>query len=103
MSLKVSPVTHGTRERYCDGTTGRVRPTLLAYLDSARWPRDLPKSRKSSSSEQTRDKVRRQFTLSVTAESWWDDREGTDVTGGPGCCRCPRLTRKGVTRTVTPT
>src|SRR3954468_8559806 len=39
----------------------------------------------------TRDKVRRRFTLSVTAESWWDDRVGTDVTGGPDCCRCPRL------------
>src|SRR4051812_40171196 len=33
-----------------------------------------PVVRKSSSTEQTRDKVRRRFTLSVTAESWWDDR-----------------------------
>ena len=24
--------------------------------------------------------------------SWWDDRAGTDVTGGPDCCRRPRLT-----------
>ena len=30
-------------------------------------------------------------------KSWWDDREGTDITGGPGCCRCPRLPRKGAT------
>src|SRR3954471_4286745 len=35
--------------------------------------------------------------------SWWDDRAGTDVTGGPGCCRCPRLTEKGATITVAPT
>src|ERR1041384_5377091 len=35
-----------------------------------------PVVRKSSSTEQTRDKVRRRFTLSVTAESWWDDRAG---------------------------
>ena len=81
-----------------EGTTD-----VLVYLDSACWPRELPKSRKSSSSEQTRDKVRRRFTLSVTAESWWDDRAGTDVTGGPGRCRCSRLIRKGVTRMVSPT
>ena len=37
---------------------------------------------KSSSTEKMRDKVRRRFTLSVTAESWWDDRAGTDVTAG---------------------
>ena len=36
-------------------------------------------------------------------KSWWDDRVGTDVTGGPDCCRCPRLTRKGATITVAPT
>src|ERR1041385_4688625 len=35
--------------------------------------------------------------------SWWDDRAGTDVTGGPGYCRCPRLTKKGATITVVPT
>ena len=35
-----------------------------------------PVVRKSSSTEQTRDKERRRFTLSVTAESWWDDRAG---------------------------
>src|SRR3954465_11608560 len=23
--------------------------------------------------------------------SWWDDRAGTNVTGGPDCCRSPRL------------
>src|SRR3954467_7361052 len=27
----------------------------------------------------TRDKVRRRFTLLVTAETWWDDRVGTNV------------------------
>ena len=26
-----------------------------------------------------RDKVRRRFTLLATAETWWDDRAGTDV------------------------
>ena len=26
--------------------------------------------------EHTRDKVRRRFTLSVTAETWWDNRAG---------------------------
>ena len=35
-----------------------------------------PVLRKSSSMEQTRDKVRRRFTMLVTAESWWDDRAG---------------------------
>ena len=35
-----------------------------------------PVVRKSSSSEHTRDKVRRRFTLSVIAENWWDDRAG---------------------------
>src|SRR3954467_10691773 len=35
-----------------------------------------PVVRKSISTEQTRDKVKRRFTLSVTAESWWDDRAG---------------------------
>src|SRR3954471_11943749 len=29
--------------------------------------------------EHMRDKVRRRFTLLVTAETWWDDREGIDV------------------------
>src|SRR3954467_338585 len=29
--------------------------------------------------ENTRDKLRRRFTLLVTAMSWWDDRAGTDV------------------------
>ncbi len=29
--------------------------------------------------EHTRDKVRRRFTLSVTAVTWWDDRAGTEV------------------------
>ena len=29
--------------------------------------------------EHTRDKVRRRFTLLVTAVTWWDDRAGTDV------------------------
>src|ERR1041385_5262040 len=29
--------------------------------------------------EHTRDKVRRRFTLLVTAETWRDDRAGTDV------------------------
>src|SRR3954471_17100149 len=29
--------------------------------------------------EHTRDKVRRRFTLLVTAMTWWDDRSGTDV------------------------
>src|SRR4051812_35207777 len=29
--------------------------------------------------EHTRDKVRSRFTLLVTAETWWDDRAGTDV------------------------
>src|ERR1043165_6463068 len=68
MSLKVRVGRpNGTRERYCDGTIGRVRPTLLAYLDSDRFPRELPKSRKLSSSEQTREKVRRRLTLLVTA------------------------------------
>ena len=29
--------------------------------------------------EHMRDKVRRRFTLLVTAVTWWDDRAGTDV------------------------
>ena len=41
--------------------------------------------------EYSRDKVRRRFTLSVIAETWWDNRAGTDVTGGPDYCRCPRV------------
>src|SRR3954463_8244960 len=40
---------------------------LRVYLDSARWPRELPKLRKLSSSRVTRDKVRSRFTLLVTA------------------------------------
>src|SRR3954465_15773653 len=36
-------------------------------------------------------------------ESWWDDREGTDVTGGPDCCRRPRLIQLGATITVVST
>ena len=29
--------------------------------------------------DHTRDKVRRRFTLLVTAVTWWDDGAGTDV------------------------
>src|ERR1044071_8564382 len=35
-----------------------------------------PVVRKSSSTEQTRGMVWRRVTLSVTTESWWDDRAG---------------------------
>src|SRR4051812_42933390 len=40
--------------------------------------------------------------LVVNRTSCWDDRAGTDITGGPGCCRCPRLTEKGSTIMVVP-
>src|SRR3954462_14701197 len=65
-----------------EGTTD-----VLVYLDSDRCPRELPKSRNTISSCASRDKVRRRSTLMVTAVTWWDDRAGTDVTGGPDCCR----------------
>src|SRR3954465_6894608 len=69
------------------GTTGRVRSTLLACLAPARISRELPNHESRALPRVTRDKVRRRFTLSVTAVTWWDDRAGTDVTGGPDCCR----------------
>src|SRR3954468_6383495 len=87
--LKVrSRVTHRCPHKDCIGTTGQTDTTVgLSLLVAVR----CPVVRKSSSSEQTRDKVRRRFTLSVTTVTWWDDRAGTDVTGGPGCYRRPRL------------
>src|SRR3954467_3511686 len=69
------------------GTTGKVRPTLLACLAPARISRELPNHESRALPRVTRDKVRRRFTLSATALTWWDDRAGTDVTGGPDCCR----------------
>src|SRR3954464_15167242 len=69
------------------GTTGRVRPTLLACLAPARISRELPNHESRALPRVTRDKVRRRFTLLVTAVTWWDDRAGIDVTGGPDCCR----------------
>src|SRR3954467_7944595 len=83
--LKVrSRVTHRCPRRDCIGTAGQTYTTVgLSLLVAVR----CPVVRKSSSPEQTRDKARRQFTSLVTAVTWWDDRAGTDVTGGPDCCR----------------
>src|SRR3954468_24178179 len=63
--LKVrSRVTHRCPRRDCIGTAGQTDTTVgLSLLVAERYP----VVRKSSSSEQTRDKVRRRFTLSVTA------------------------------------
>src|SRR3954464_8311107 len=64
-SLKVrSRVTHRCPRRDCMGTAGQTDTTVgLSLLVAVR----CPIVRKSSSSEQTRDKVRRRFTLLVTA------------------------------------
>src|SRR3954464_1433798 len=72
--LKVrSRVTHRCPRKDCIGTAGQTDTTVgLSLLVAVR----CPVVRKSSSTEHTRDKVRRRFTLSVTAESWWDDRAG---------------------------
>src|ERR1041384_6398713 len=56
--------------------------------------------------EHTRDLVRRQFPLLVTARvggTTGQAATGSGYGGGPGCCRCPRLTRIGATITVVPT
>src|SRR3954468_2302141 len=82
---------NGARAGYLSGTTGQVDSTGVRRAWNLFVAEGYSVVRKLSSSEQTRDKVRRRFTLLVTARAWWDDRAGIDVTGGPGCRRCPRL------------
>src|SRR3954463_959510 len=70
---------NGAREWYCDGMTGRVRPVYRCA-----WPLIIVRESYQTTKvellqEHTRDKVRRRFTLLVTAETWWDDRAGTNV------------------------
>src|SRR3954463_747510 len=80
MSFKVrSRATHGARERYIVGNDREGTTDVLECLPPARISRDLPNYESRALQEQTRDKVRRRSTLSVTAVTWWDDRGGTDV------------------------
>src|ERR1044071_4185283 len=66
-----SRVTHRCPRRDYIGTAGQTDTTVgLSLLVAVR----CPVVRKSSSSEQTRDKVRRRCTLSVTAVTWRDHR-----------------------------
>src|SRR3954469_1167131 len=89
------------------GLTGQV------YSTGVRWAwylfdgREVPCCTKVELfKEQTRDTVRRRFTLLVTARvggTTGQAATGSGYGAGPSCCRCPRLTRKGAMITVVPT
>src|SRR3954463_7581010 len=80
MSFKVrSRATHGARERYIIGNDREGTTDVLECLPPVRISRDLPNYESRALQGRTRDKVRRRFTLLVTAVTWWDDRAGTDA------------------------
>src|SRR3954469_12903956 len=85
-----------------EGTT-----SVPVCLAPDRWPRELPNHEKVELyKEHTRDKVRRRFTLLVTARVRGTTGQAANSSGyggGHGCCRCPRLTQIGATITVVPT
>src|SRR3954471_22356577 len=68
---------HGARERYIVGNDREGTIDVLECLPPARISRDLPNYESRALQEQTRDKVRRRSTLSMSAVTWWDDRAGT--------------------------
>src|SRR3954469_25674129 len=70
---------NGARERYIVENDREGTTDVLECLPPARISRDLPNYESRALQEQTRDKVMRQFTLLVTAVTWWDDRAGTDA------------------------
>src|SRR3954470_18747145 len=70
---------NGVRERYIAENNREGTTDVLECLPPARISRDLPNYESRALHEQTRDKVRRRFTLLVTVVTWWDDRAGTDA------------------------
>src|SRR4051812_47756137 len=89
-SLKVrSRVTHRCPRRDCIGTVGLTDTIVGLVLARGR---EIPCSTKvelfGAHARQGKETVH----LVGNRTSWLDDRAGTDVTGGPDCCRCPRLT-----------
>src|SRR3954465_10569897 len=79
---------NGARERYIVGNDREGTTDVTGVLGPCSYLARVTKLRNVELyQKQTRGKVRRRFTLLVTAVTWWDDRAGTDVTGGPDCCR----------------
>src|SRR3954463_13489588 len=73
----------------------RCIPPVCGGPDTCSWPKGTLLYENSSSLEQTRDKVRRRFTLSVIARfggTTGQAATGSGNGGGPDCCRRPRLT-----------
>ena len=95
VSWKVrSRVTQRCPRRDCIGTTGQADTTvglLLACGHEMLCSTKVELFR--ANGRQGKDTVH----LVGNRTSWWDDRVGTTVTSGPGCCRCPRLIKKGAT------
>jgi hypothetical protein len=71
---------NGARERYIVGSDREGTTDVTGVLGPCSYLARVTKLRKVELyQEHTRDKVRRRFTLLVTAVTWWDDRAGTDV------------------------
>src|SRR4051812_7110144 len=70
---------NGARKRYIVENDREGTTDVLECLPPAHISRDLPNYESRALQEQTRDKVRRRFTLLVTAVTWWDDRAGTNA------------------------
>src|SRR3954470_17843020 len=91
VSLKVrSQVTQRCPHRDCIGRQDRRIPS---WAWSLLVGREMPCCTKVELfKEQTRDKVRRRFTLLVAARvggTTGQAATGSGYGGGPGCCRCP--------------
>ena len=56
-----------------------------------RWPRELPNYESRAPPGAHARQGKETVHLVGNRKTWWDDKAGTDVTGGPDCCRCPRV------------
>ena len=88
-SLKVrSQVTQRCPRKDCIGTTGQTDTIVgLVLARGCEMPCSTKVALFGANARQGKEIV---HLVGNNRTSWWDDREGTDVTGGPGCCRRPR-------------
>ena len=74
----------GDPRQDCIGTAGQTDTIVGLVLARGR---EMPCSMKvelfGANARQDKETVH----LGGNRTSWWDDRAGTDVTGGPDCCR----------------
>src|ERR1043165_886459 len=89
------------------GLSGRQDKRIPSWAWSLLVGREIPCCTKVGLfKEHTRDKVRRHFTLLVTARVGGTKEQATTGSGygdGPGYCRCTRLAQIRATITVVPT